>query len=135
MVRPSDTEPPSNVAATVTRHPVILGSLRVAFALGASGPVWLTAFRCHPRREPATVANEALSGPLVPRRACDGPPSLRPMAQAGAAVQQSQSARSIACRSGHPNGFELRRHDQLEVVLRQLSAGSPKVVGAEPSEH
>src|SRR5829696_4377243 len=44
MVRPSDTEPPSNVAATVTRHPVILGSLRVAFALGASGPAWLTAF-------------------------------------------------------------------------------------------
>src|SRR3954462_13292475 len=44
MVRPSDTEPPSNVAATVTRHPVILGSFRVAFALGASGPAWLTAF-------------------------------------------------------------------------------------------
>src|SRR5689334_22076330 len=44
MVRPSDTEPPSKAAATVTRHPFILGSLRVAFALGASGPAWLTAF-------------------------------------------------------------------------------------------
>src|SRR5689334_2399515 len=44
MVRPSDTEPPSKAAATVTRHPFILGSLRVAFALGASRPAWLTAF-------------------------------------------------------------------------------------------
>src|SRR4051794_21594973 len=41
---PSDTDPSSKVAATVTRQPFILGSFRVALAFGASGPAWLTGF-------------------------------------------------------------------------------------------
>src|SRR4051794_12045970 len=44
MSPPSDTDPPSKVAATVTRQPFILGSFRVALAFGASGPAWLTGF-------------------------------------------------------------------------------------------
>ena len=44
MVPPSDTDPPSKVAATVMRQPFILGSFRVALPLGARGPAWLTAF-------------------------------------------------------------------------------------------
>src|SRR4051812_19732132 len=40
----SDTDPPSKEAATVTRQPFILGSFRIALALGASGPAWLMTF-------------------------------------------------------------------------------------------
>src|SRR3954471_21372658 len=42
MSPPSDTDPPSKVAATVTRQPFILGSFRLTLALGASGFEWLT---------------------------------------------------------------------------------------------
>src|SRR4051794_10461646 len=42
MAPPSDTDPPSKVAATVTRQPFILGSFRLTLALGASGFEWLT---------------------------------------------------------------------------------------------
>src|SRR4051794_22384149 len=42
MAPPSDTDPPSKVAATVTRQPFIFGKVRVALALGASGPEWVT---------------------------------------------------------------------------------------------
>src|SRR4051812_49758925 len=42
MSPPSDTDPPSKVAATVTRQPIILGSFRLTLALGASGFEWLT---------------------------------------------------------------------------------------------
>src|SRR3712207_3468566 len=44
MAPPSDTDPPSKVAATVTRQPFILGSFKVALALGAIGPAWLMTF-------------------------------------------------------------------------------------------
>src|SRR4051794_7106491 len=43
MSPPSDTDPSSKAAATATRQPFILGSLRVTLALGASGSAWLTA--------------------------------------------------------------------------------------------
>src|SRR3954467_13450817 len=42
--RASEVDPPSNVAATVTRQPFVLGTLTVAFARGASGPAWLIVF-------------------------------------------------------------------------------------------
>src|SRR3954462_73533 len=37
----SDTDPPSKEAATVTRQPFILGSFRIALALGEGRPVLL----------------------------------------------------------------------------------------------
>src|SRR3954463_15861130 len=42
--RASEVDPPSKVAATVTRQPFVLGTLTVAFARGASGPAWLIVF-------------------------------------------------------------------------------------------
>src|SRR3954471_5248655 len=42
MAPPSDTDPPSKVAATVIRQPFILGSFRLTLASGASGFEWLT---------------------------------------------------------------------------------------------
>src|SRR5215212_11249475 len=59
MTLPSDTDPPAKVASTVTRQPVILGSFKVAWAFGASGPAWLTIFA-------ASVMAMVVAGTSVP---------------------------------------------------------------------
>src|SRR3954447_21871551 len=83
MSLPSDTDPSSKAAATATRQPFILGSLRVTLALGASGSAWLTALApamrvmvvagiSRPFTTVSAVAARGLGGFVTARGSVDG---------------------------------------------------------------